>query len=115
MALDTIREGGLSIVQIPEEVTVKTLEELERDIMDILNTTKEMLALDFRATIFLDSTGLSFLIRLSRKAVLREVELVLVDINEATRSLITLSSMDSLINIVTRHQFDEDILPWFSQ
>ncbi len=100
------KEGAV-VLSIIGEITMETANEVENNCSKYLNSGLRVLAFDLHGVMFIDSFGLSIIIKHSKNFISRGTDFVLVDMNDKIRQIFKISTFDRIFTIMTRDQFDE--------
>jgi anti-sigma B factor antagonist len=106
----TEQHDDVVILHLPENLNSRNIQQAEDTWLSLLKDRPNILALNFRAIQSIDSLGLSHLVKLSRKTIMEEVELVLYDIPPMVHELFKIASLDRYFNILTEYEFQDKIL-----
>lgn len=104
------RHGDVVILHLPGSLNSQNVQQAEDTWLTLLRDKPNVLALNFRAIQSIDSLGLSHLVKLSRKTIIEEIELVLYDIPPMVHELFKIASLDRYFNILTEYEFQDKIL-----
>jgi anti-anti-sigma factor len=77
------------------------LRKFEIDAYGAIEKNISTLVLNFSKIDSIDSTGISHLLKLSRKAILSDVELILCELGDSLKRLFETAQMDKFFNILT--------------
>jgi anti-sigma B factor antagonist len=98
-AADSTQEGTRArdgAVRLDGPIDLASAPDIERMLTLRVATAEDAVALDLSGTEFMDSSGLSMLVRLRQKAHARGLALVLVDPSPAVRRLLEITRVDRL-------------------
>jgi anti-sigma B factor antagonist len=101
-AADTTQDGTPardSAVRLNGPIDLASAPGIERMLTLRVATAEEAVALDLSGTEFIDSSGLSMLVRLRHKAHARGLALVLVDPSPAVRRLLEITRIERLFTL----------------
>ena len=93
------KRGNVVVLEMGEQLAVRSRDELERAVMAEFNKGARSFLFDFARTGFIDSSGLGVLIAISRKVQEQGGELRLANLNEDMASLFALTKIDTLFQI----------------
>lgn len=91
--------GGVTVLELPRELTLGNREALKRVFHERLDAGDRRFVLDFARTGFVDSSGLGVLVGLSKTVRERRGELRLAGLNEELRTMFGLTQLDTLFQI----------------
>jgi anti-anti-sigma factor len=98
------------ILHVEGNLTRETLTEAEETWLDLLDESPEVLGLNFRNLVQMDSISMNHLFKLARAAEEHGVRLVIFDVNEPMMKIFEVIRLDRVIPIVTKKKFETDYL-----
>ncbi len=108
----TVEEhGDLIILTIYETITIHSIAKLEKIWDELLEKGPRVLAINCSQVDRIDSIGLSHLVKMSRNAIIREIELLLYALNPAILDLFKVARLETFFNILSEAEFTEKYLP----
>lgn len=99
------------IFRIFGELTTLNVKEFDRAFEKYICSDYEIIALDLKKFPYIDSFGISRLMKLSRSLKDCGVELVLIDMNEHIHQMFRMGTFDRLFNIMTVDEFNAKYFP----
>ena len=94
------------ILHVFGNLSMDTADTVEISWRDQLAKKPEAIALNFNGLEFIDSIGISCLIRLTKNAVLKNVELIFYDLSEPIETLFKTARINKYFNIMTKEDFE---------
>ena len=104
------KRGSLVIFQISGHLSIETAGDVEIAWKDQLNNNPEIIAFDLNGLEFIDSMGISHLIRMTNNSKLRNVELILFDLSEPIIKILESAGIDKYLIVMTKEKFESDYL-----
>ncbi|HOO72246.1 MAG TPA: STAS domain-containing protein [Spirochaetota bacterium] len=95
------------IIHLNGSLTREYLKEAEDTWNEQLKKRPEVLALNLRGLMTIDSISLNHFFNLSKKAAARDVKLIIYDVSDELRNLFELIKLESLVTIMTDKKFHE--------
>lgn len=100
-------KGDMSIISIFDAISIQNIQEIEKVWEQQLGKNIRILAIDFTGIERVDSIGLSHLVKLSRKAIIKEIDLIFFGLNPPITELFKIARLDTFFNILTKGEFEE--------
>jgi len=98
------------VVSISEEITMTTVNDIENACKKFLNSKIKVLALDLKNVQFIDSFGISRVIKLSKAFIGNGIEFVLINMNDNIHQVFKIATFDRLFTIMSKEEFTETYL-----
>ncbi|PKL17848.1 MAG: hypothetical protein CVV49_08695 [Spirochaetae bacterium HGW-Spirochaetae-5] len=98
------------IIYLSGEITMITVNGIDNVCRQYLNSDIEVLAFDMRNVEFIDSFGISRVIKQSKMFSSQGVEFVLVNLNDNIKQIFKIATFDKLFNIMTKEEFNSQFL-----
>jgi anti-anti-sigma factor len=111
METKVVRHQDLIVVEVHDVISIQNIQAIEKVWERQLNEDIRMLAIDFTRVDRIDSIGLSHLVKLSRKAIIKEIDLVFFGLNRPIHDLFKIARLDTFFNILGEAEFEEKFLP----
>jgi len=92
-------EGGPVVIALPEEIDITNSPRLRETLLAVISRRPAVLVADMGATTFCDSSGMHAIVTAYRQAVGSGTDLRLVIRHPATRRVLELSGVDTVISI----------------
>jgi anti-anti-sigma factor len=105
--VDVQRRGRAAVIAVTGELDLATGPKLEAELLGISPSETELVVVDLRALEFMDSTGLSIIVRAHQRLTGEGCELGLVRGSPQVQRLLDLTGVADRISLVTR---PEDLL-----
>jgi len=93
------------IIIISGEITMTTAEDIDNASRKYLNSDLQVMALDLKNVIFIDSFGISRIIKQSKAFSAKGIEFVLINLNDNIRQIFKIATFDKLFTIMTNAEF----------
>jgi len=103
--------GKAVIIGIEGELAMKNISEFEKAFEKYFETGLEVIALDLQRMPYLDSFGISRIVKISRAFTGNDTKFVLINMNENIRQIFRMSTFDKIFNIMNREEFNDKYLP----
>lgn len=100
----------LVIVYIFGELASANFYDIEQEIDEVLKSHPKILALNFSGLDIIDSTGISFLIKIRKIATSSNIDLVIYSIPEKVMELFTIAGIDRFFKLMTAEAFEDGYL-----
>jgi len=107
LSLNIKKNNGLTIIYLHGSIETETIKKFEIDTNNVIKTNISILVLDFTNVERIDSVGISHLLKLSRKAILSDIELIFSELNHSLKRLFETAKMDKFFNILTNDALKE--------
>ena len=102
--------GNLTVVTAYNAISIHNIQSLEKVWEEQLKKNIHILAINFTMVERIDSIGLSHLVKLSRNAIIREIDLIFYGLNKPILDLFKIARLDTFFNILTESEFEEKFL-----
>lgn len=99
MKVSTTRVNGVTVVQVPGELTAENREAFREAVLDRLRAGERRFVFDFQGAGYIDSSGLGVLVSLARRIREGGGELRLAALNEDLLTLFQLTRLDTVFQI----------------
>lgn len=103
-------QNNVVIIYISGEITMLTVNEIDNACKQYLNSNIKVLAFDMKNVQFIDSFGISRVIKQSKMFSSFGVEFVLINLNENIMQIFKIATFDKLFNIMTKNEFNSQYL-----
>ncbi len=97
---------NIVIIFISGEVTMVTVNDIDNTCKKYLNSDIDVLALDMKGVQFIDSFGISRVIKESKAFASQGIEFVLVNLNDNINQIFKIATFDRLFKIMTKDEFN---------
>jgi anti-anti-sigma factor len=94
------------IIYLSGEITMITVNEIDNVCRQYLNSDIDVLAFDMRNVQFIDSFGISRVIKQSKMFSSQNIEFVLVNLNDNIKQIFKIATFDKLFNIMSKDEFN---------
>jgi anti-anti-sigma factor len=111
LRIDVEERGDAVIVMLDGELSFTFIEKFEAIFKKYHNSGFRILALDLNKVPYLDSFGMSRIIKTSRSLSAAGTGFVLINISESVMQVLRIATFDRLFNIMTRDQFFLSYIP----
>lgn len=105
LTIDIEVRGKIAIFSIQGEISPSTSRDFERAFEKYLSTDYSVMAIDLKKIRYIDSFGISRLVRLSRAFSGTGGEFLLVNMNDNIHQIFRMATFDKLFKILTGEQF----------
>lgn len=99
------------IVSMNGELSLNSIEEFDDAFKKYLNSSPTVVALDLEHVPYLNSFGISRIIKISRAFADKGIEFVLINMNENIYQIFRMSTFDKIFNILTLEEFNRKYFP----
>ena len=106
MTFTTRKRGNVLVVDVEGQLIVANRLELKQLVLDELERGERAIAIDFRETGYIDSSGLGVLVSLSKRLREQGGELRLANLNPDLRALFELTKLDTIFRITDEGEGD---------
>lgn len=103
--------NGAVILYISGEITMITVNDIDNVCKKYLNSDINVLAFDLKGVQFIDSFGISRIIKESKAFSSRGIDFVLINLNDKIMQIFKIATFDKLFNIMTTDEFNKKYLP----
>ena len=103
--IDVEEKGGAVVVRVAGELGLANIKAFENVFKKYLNSKIAVIALDLREMPFLDSFGISRLVKISR-AFAGHADFVLINMNDVIYQTFRMSTFDKFFTIMTEDEFN---------
>jgi len=101
---------SIVIVYISGEVTMVTINDIDNTCKKYLNSDIDVLALDMKEVQFIDSFGISRVIKESKAFASQGIEFILINLNDNINQIFKIATFDRLFTIMTKDEFSKKFL-----
>ena len=91
--------GQVAVVTLPVEIDVTNADAIGEELLAVLNQGASLLVADMSTTIFCDSSGVSALVRVFRRAASSGQAMRLAVSTPAVQRVLSISGVDRLVNV----------------
>jgi len=102
--------GKIVIISINDAITIQNINQLEKVWDEQLKKKPGVIAINFSRVERIDSIGLSHLVKMSRNAIIREIDLILYGLNTPILDLFKIARLDTFFNILVESEFRDKYL-----
>lgn len=102
--------NGAVILYLSGEITMVTVTNIDNICKKYLNSDIDVLAFDMRGVQFIDSFGISRVIKESKSFASKGIEFVLINLNDNINQIFKIATFDKLFTIMTKDEFNEKYL-----
>ncbi len=103
-------QNNAVIIYISGEITMITVNEIDNVCKQYLNSDIDVLAFDMRSVQFIDSFGISRVIKQLKAFSLQGTEFVLINLNDNIKQIFKIATFDKIFNVMTKDEFDSKYL-----
>lgn len=111
LQIEVEEKDSAVVVSIAGELTLKGIEDFERAFEKYLENKPDVIALDLKHLPYLDSFGISRIIKVSRMIIAAGIDFVMINMNENIHNIFRMSTFDRLFNIMTGEEFEREYFP----
>lgn len=109
--IDISERDNVVTVSITGEISSLTAKEFDSAFQEYNIAECKVLALDLKKLPYLDSFGISRLVKLSQLMKEKNVEFILINLNDHIRQIFHMGTFDRLFNIMTGDEFEAAYFP----
>ena len=102
--------GNAVIVHVSGRLVLQTITDADETWREAVEMGPELIGLDFKELVQIDSISLNHLFKLARTAEDRGIRLVVFDVNEELKKILIVIRLDKVIPIVTKKKFETEYL-----
>jgi len=102
--------NNTAILNIYGEITMATAKEIDIACEKYINSGLKVLAFDLQNVTFIDSFGISRIIKHSKAFACNGTEFVLINLNDNINQVFKIATFDRLFRILTKYEFSEKYL-----
>jgi len=102
--------GDVVVIILSGEITMLTVKDIDHVCKKYLNSNLKVLALDLRSVQFIDSYGISRIIKILRAFTIAGAEFVLINMNDNIRLVFKIATFDKMFTIMTKEEFSNTYL-----
>ncbi len=111
MNLVSIEEIGTAVIlSISGEITMITFTDIDNACKKFINSNLKVIAFDFHNLEFIDSFGISRVIKQSKAFSEKGTEFVLINMNDNISQIFKIATFDRLFTIMTKKEFTDTYL-----
>jgi len=103
--------NGAVVLYISGEITMVTVTEIDNTCKKYLDSDINVLAFDMRSVQFIDSFGISRVIKESKAFASRGIEFVLINLNDNINQIFKIATFDKLFTIMSKDEFNQKYFP----
>ncbi len=100
----------VTIIHFYTNLETNVISEAEKVWNMVLEKKPTILALDFTRIEFVDSLGLSHLVKLTKNSIIKDVELIFFGTSASVKSLFAMATLDKFFNIMSKATFENQYL-----
>lgn len=104
--INTDRYGPVVMMHFNGNLTREVLKDIEDAWSDEIDSTPEVIALDFRNVAQIDSICINHIFKMARTAENEKIRLVIVDVFETLKKIFEVIKLDKVVAIMTKQQFE---------
>lgn len=105
LKIDVEEKGKVVIVSLIGELSFTFVEEFESVFKKYISSEFDVIALDLKEVPYLDSFGISRIIKISRVLIAGGAEFILINMNDHVHQIFRMATFDKLFHIMTREDF----------
>jgi anti-anti-sigma factor len=107
----TVEEkDDLIIIYFFGELASANFYDIEAEIQEVFNKNPGILALNFNGLDIIDSTGISFLIKIRKEVTNNNIKLVIYSIPERVLELFNIAGIDRFFTLMSVEEFEDEYL-----
>ena len=91
--------GQVAVVTLPVEIDVTNADAIREELLAVLNRSAALLVVDMSSTTFCDSSGVSALVQVFRRAAASAQAMRLVVSTPAVQRVLSISGVDRLVHV----------------
>jgi anti-anti-sigma factor len=103
--IDVDERDGAVIISIAGELSMSDIKEFDYTFKNYLHADIHVIALDLKYMHYLDSFGISRIIKISREFVGSGIEFVLLNMNDNIHQIFRMATFDKIFKILTTEEF----------
>ena len=105
--VDIEEKDRVVIISMKDEFTFNGNDEFESSFKKYANKDYDAVALDLKNVLYIDSFGISRIIKISRLFIGNAPEFVLINMNESISYIFKITTFDKIFTIMTEDEFTE--------
>jgi anti-anti-sigma factor len=102
--------GDITMIFLEGMLMRDTLRDAEEVWNEQLNKNPEIIAFNLKGLAQIDSISINHLFRLSKRAIEKDIEIIIYDINENIRKIFDVIKLTRVIPVMPRQKFENDYL-----
>lgn len=106
MRIETEELDQAVIVHIFGELSMNDIEKFENAFKELLNSKPVVIGLDLKNVPYVDSFGISRMVKISRAVIELGIDFVLINMNENVLQVFRMTTFDKIFRILTRKEFN---------
>jgi anti-sigma B factor antagonist len=95
-----------AIISISGEITMTTVTDIDNACKKFVNSGLRVFAIDLKNVIFIDSFGISRIIKQSKAFAANGTDFVLINLNDNISQIFKIATFDKLFTIMNQSEFD---------
>jgi len=107
ISINTERFGPVIVMHLHGTLTREVLKELEDAWTDEVDAGPEVIGLDFRDVVQIDSICINHIFKMARTAEENNITLVIFDVFESLKKIFEVIKLNKIIPVMTRQQFEK--------
>jgi len=111
LTIDVREKDRAVIISLCGELSFGFVEEFENIFKKYMYSDLDVIALDLKNVPYLDSFGISRIIKISRSFIGKGTGFVLINMNESIHQIFRMATFDRIFNIMTEDDFNLTYLP----
>ena len=104
------KKNEVTIIHIFGILNAQSVYEAEKIWNEQITNKPEIIALDFSGIEYVDSMGISGLVKLSKSSIINEIELIFYGMSADVKDLFEVASLTEYFNILTKSEFEIDYI-----
>ncbi len=108
--IDIERISSIAILHIHGMISIETVNDFEDEFKKEIEKKPEIIALNCGSLSYLDSIGIKYMVKLSKTAIVEEIDVILYDLNHTIKKIFEVSTLDRYFNIISKEQFAQKYL-----
>ncbi len=96
----------IAIVSISGEISMSTVSYIDDACREYLVPETKVFALDMRGVTFIDSFGISRILKISKAYSANDSKFLLINMNDNIRQIFKIATFDKFFTIMTKSEFD---------
>lgn len=110
MQIDIEEKDNVAVISVTGELSLHGIGGFEKAFAKYPGSDFDVIALDLKHMPYIDSFGISRIIKVSRMFIADNKKFVLINMNENVHHLFKMSTFDRLFNIMTGNEFEHEFL-----
>lgn len=108
--ISTDKKNDVAVVSITGEISLTTVEYIDKACREFLTPDVRVFALDMRGVTFIDSFGISRILKISKAYSCNETQFLLINLNDNIKQIFKIATLDNFFTILSKNEFENKYL-----